>query len=73
MCLFVADKPLQTKEDPEYVPEEPAEVEEPVSEAEVVPTVELKVWSRVSCILLDRFVHHCLSIGGCPSRDQFRL
>jgi hypothetical protein len=71
VCLSVANKPLQTKEDPEHVPEEPAEVKEP--EVEAVPAVEPKVWPRVSYTLLDRFVHDCPSIGDRPSRNRIHL
>lgn len=73
VCLFVADEPLQTKEDPKHIPEESAKVAEPVVEVEDIPTAEPKVWSRVSCTILDRFVHHCPSIGDRPSRDRIHL
>ena len=45
----MADKPLQTKEEPKHIPEGSAKVEEPVVEVEAVPTVEPEVRSRVSC------------------------
>lgn len=43
MLSFTANHPLQTKEDPEHVPEEPVKVEEPVAELEAAPTVEAEV------------------------------
>ena len=46
-------EPLQTKETPERVPEEPTKVGEPVVELDAAPTVELKVWNGVPDTRLD--------------------
>lgn len=50
MYFFTTDQPLQDKNVPDSVPEEPVSAKEPMAEPEAAPTIELKVRNGVSVL-----------------------